>query len=177
MHEEAKLEAVFGPGIGDLQRVALQEVKRIMEEARGDRATAVRLTLQRARELDLVSDDEIGHLAELSDIGFAAARGRMEQADAHGRSRAILDAMLARGGASPVALAFAAGSSHAEVGPAQPGGTPEVVFRKASGNWQDTLGGAGAVIGSVIGGRGGALLGAAIGQITGKIVDECVVDE
>ena len=79
MHEEAKLEAIFGPGVGDLQRVALQEVKRIMEEARGDRATAVRLALQRARELDLVSDDELGRLAELSDIGFAAARGRMEQ--------------------------------------------------------------------------------------------------
>lgn len=171
-------ELAFGPGVGDLQRIALREVERIMKEARGDRTAAVRIAIGRAGELGFVTAEEAGRLAELADLGFAAASGRLQQADAHARSRELLDAMLAEGRASAAALAFAAGSSHAEPGPPAADGSPGVVFRKASSNWQDTLGGAGAVIGGVIGGGpSGAAFGAALGQVVGKIVDECIVEE
>lgn len=162
-----------GVGVGDLEHAAVVETRRIMREAKGDRRRAVHLLLGRLVDLGLVTQDELPALAAMVDAGFDSTAGRTDDRSAYLEVRRQQDALLAGGRASPVALVFAsacAGSYEAVPdGAEQQTGT----FAKKGSNWQETLTGAGAVIGSVLGGPGGAAIGAAIGGVAGKIVDEC----
>jgi hypothetical protein len=168
-------DARLGIGIGDLQQAAAAEARRIMDEAKGDRSRASVLILQRLHERGLVNEQDVKRLTGVAERGFAASSGQTHPAVAYKHARDTLNEMLADPDSSPVALALAgaaAGSYTPEVSGEGDGTT--VVMAKKGKNWQDTLTGAGAVIGGVLGGSDGALLGATIGGVVGKVVDECI---
>jgi hypothetical protein len=168
------LTVSVGVGVGDLQLAAGRELQRIMREAGGDRRKAVQLVLEKLRKLGLISEAELGSLSKVCQLDFDSAAGSMPPEKAYVEVRRIYDEMLAGGQASPTALALASASAGSYVSVEEVGGEPSVVFKKAGTNWQSTLAGAGALIGSALGGPGGAAIGGAIGGVAGKVVDDCL---
>ncbi|MDN4645064.1 hypothetical protein [Arthrobacter sp. PsM3] len=164
-----------GVGVGDLQSAVARETGRIMREAKGDRLRATKIILDKLLEMGLITESEVPVLAGICEEGFAATSGKKDAAAAHHEVRKAYDEMLLKPGASPVALAFASASagSYLATDGTEGGGTT-VVYKKSGGNWQETLAGAGAAIGGILGGPAGAGLGTVIGGVTGKIVDECL---
>ena len=57
-----------GVGIADLQQAALVEARRIMREAKGDRAVAARLVLDKLREQGWITGHEHDVLGRVHDI-------------------------------------------------------------------------------------------------------------
>ena len=133
-------------------------------------------------ELGWISGDERDVLVKLYQPGGskAAKSAKVAQTDDQRVRIAARDylnlrkshaGLLARGDASPVALAPASGavgSSEAEAGD---DGTT-VVYAKSNRSYQGILGGAGAIIGGALGGAPGAAVGGAIGGVSGMIVDD-----
>lgn len=170
---------VLGVGAGDLQSAVSRETARIMREAKGDRLKATKIILDKLLEMGLITEAELPVLGRICDEGFAASSGKKEAAAAYHAVRKAYDKLLLEPGASPVALAFASASAGSYVvGDASDGGEDSggtgVTYKKSGGNWQETLAGAGAAIGGILGGPAGAGLGTIIGGVTGKIVDECL---
>ncbi|AXJ09470.1 hypothetical protein [Arthrobacter sp. PM3] len=168
---------VVGVGVGDLQSAVARETGRIIREANGDRLKATKIVLDKLVEMGLITESELPVLAGICEEGFAATSGKKDAAAAYHEVRKAYDEMLLKPGASPVALAFAsasAGSYVATDGGEDGGGGTTVVYKKSGGNWQETLAGAGAAIGGILGGAAGAGLGTVIGGVAGKIVDECL---
>lgn len=174
-----ELTAMAGAGIGDLQRAALAEARRIMREAKGDRAVATRLVYEELVRRGLISKDEGAALTAMHDLGQQGVssktsekqQGRADHTAAYLQVSKMYDGMLADGGSGPVALALAAGAVGSYEVVENPGGTG-VVYAKSNRNYQAILGGAGAIIGSGFGPLGGAI-GGAIGGVVGTIVDDC----
>ena len=175
---------MIGVGVGDLQHAALEEARRFMREAKGDRLVATRMVFDRVAELGWISESERDVLVKLyqPDGGSKAAKSaKTAQTDDQRVRIAARDylnvrksyaGLLARGDASPVALALASaavGSFEAEAGD---DGTTEV-YAKSNRSYQGILGGAGAIIGGALGGAPGAAIGGAIGGVIGTIVDDC----
>jgi hypothetical protein len=167
-----QIQNQIGVGVGDLQFAAGREVHRILKKARGSRAKAVELALQKLSEMDCISKSELEQLTKIFQTGFRTAAGKGNPESAYIAVRAIYADMLANGNSSPASLALAAASTGSYASVDTDGDTPVVVYKKSSDNWQDTLTAAGAVIGSAIPGVGVAV-GAVVGGIVGKIVDDC----
>jgi len=167
---------VLGVGAGDLQSAVSRESARIVREAKGDRLKASKIILARLQKMGFISDAEVPVLGRICEEGFAASSGKKEASAAYHEVRKAYDKLLLDPGTSPVALAFASASagSYVAVDASEGGGSTGVVYKKSGGNWQETLAGAGAAIGGILGGPAGAGLGTIIGGVTGKIVDECL---
>jgi hypothetical protein len=165
-----------GVGVGDLQSAVARETERIMREAKGDRLAATKIILDKLLEMGLITESELPVLAGICEEGFAATSGKKDGSAAYHEVRKTYDEMLLKPGASPVALAFASASagSYVATDGTDSGGGTTVVYKKSGGNWQETLAGAGAAIGGILGGAAGAGLGTVIGGVAGKIVDECL---
>jgi hypothetical protein len=166
----------MGVGVGDLQLAASHEVQRMMRKAGGDRQAVIPLVLERLCELELVSESELASLLKCAEIGIESAKGKVPPEKAYIEVQRVYGEMLASGKANPTALAIASSEAGSYVTIEDEDGQPTVVYKKASSNWQGTLAGAGALIGSAISGPAGAAIGGAIGGVTGKIVDECIED-
>jgi hypothetical protein len=169
---------VLGVGAGDLQSAVSRETARIMREAKGDRLKATKLILDKLLEMGLITEADLPVLVRICEEGFAASSGKKEASAAYHEVRKSYDQLLLQPGASPVALAFASASAGSyvsgDVAEDGGGGSTGLVYKKSGGNWQETLAGAGAAIGGILGGPAGAGLGTIIGGVTGKIVDECL---
>jgi hypothetical protein len=169
---------VLGVGAGDLQGAVSRETARIMREAKGDRLKATKIILDKLLEMGLITEAELPVLGRICEEGFAASSGKKEASAAYHTVRESYDKLLLEPGASPVALAFASAAAGsyvvADAAADGGGGSAGVVYKKSGGNWQETLAGAGAAIGGILGGPAGAGLGTVIGGVTGKIVDECL---
>ncbi|MBM9466358.1 hypothetical protein [Nakamurella leprariae] len=167
---------VIGPG--DLIRAVPARTRTLMQDAKGDRARAVRLLLEQLASMGLLTEHEVETLAEMVDLGFAVKARTVPAADAAARVRARTDELVASGTAGPIALAFATAAAASYDPTDRTPGNGATVLAAATaakkGGWMETLAGAGAVIGTVLGGSDGGALGAAVGSVVGKIVDECL---
>ncbi|WP_154674291.1 hypothetical protein [Nakamurella lactea] len=169
-------------GIPDLQRAALAEARRMMREAKGDRAAATTLMYDELERRGLITQVERETLGKMHQVGLRSASSKSSASnDEHDRADAtagylevsrMYDRMLADGGTGPVALALAAGAVGSYEVVENPDGVPGVVYAKSNRNYQAILGGAGAIIGSGFGPLGGAI-GGAVGGVIGTIVDDC----
>ena len=167
------LTPVIGVGASDLQHAVRAEVRRIMEETKGDPLAQSQLLTERLRDLRLITDPEVDVLNRLAEIGYKSGAAKGDAKGGYFQSRDLYNSLLASGRASPVALALASsavGSYSITENPDEPGG---VIFKKSNGAWQDRLGKAGAVIGAAWGPMGAAI-GGEIGGAVGAAVDECL---
>lgn len=171
-----ELTQTIGIGVGDIQHAALEEARRLMREAKGDRRVATGLGFERLHDLGWISAEERDLLDRMHQIGFDAGEkqkdGAPDATAAYLEVRRMYNGMLATGHAGPVALTLAAGA----VGSYEPvpgGGGTTVVYAKSNRSYQGILGGAGAIIGGALGGAPGAAIGGAIGGVIGTIVDDC----
>lgn len=163
----------IGIGMGDLQLAAEQEVREILKKAKGNRAKAVQMVIEKLSDMELITEDERDTLKKMYASGFKCGAGKREAEAAYVEARTTFSTMLADGHCSPVALALASAEANSYERVEDCDGEPRVVYRKSSGNWQGTLAAAGATIGAALGGPAGAALGSAIGGVAGKIVDQC----
>jgi hypothetical protein len=169
-----EMSPALGVGMGDLQLAASREINRLMREFDGDLQKMELHLITRMHDLELISEDEVGTLSKISEIGFASANDQIKPEKAYLQVRQIYDEMLASGKSSPVALVSASSAAGSYVAIEDDHGEPTIVYKKkGSNNWEGKLASYGAVIGTVIGGAGGGLLGGAIGGIVGATVDAC----
>jgi hypothetical protein len=171
-----ELTQTIGIGVTDIQHAALEEARRLMREAKGDRRVATGLAFERLHDLGWVSAEERDVLHKMHEIGCDATKEQKDGAPtataAYLEVRRMYDGLLAQGDAGPVALALAAGAVGSyEAVPGDDGAT--VVYAKSNRSYQGILGGAGAIIGGALGGAPGAAIGGAIGGVIGTIVDDC----
>jgi hypothetical protein len=160
----------FGFGAGEVAQAALAESRRIMRSAKGDRREAGKLLLNKVRELGWINEAEQRSIQELLDLAATTDASGKKTTTAYFEARKVHHAMLAEGKAGPVALALASGA----VGAFEPVETPGgVIYKTNTHNYQQVLGGAGAMIGGALGGAPGAAIGGAIGTVIGTIVDDC----
>ena len=159
-------------GPGDLQHAARTEVRRILEQSKGDPVEQSAALHRRLVELGHLREDEAQALTRLAKLSTAAGEGKADATAAYLESRAVLDGLFATGTASPLALAVASSAVGSyEVQPS-PDGSGTVVFAKSNGSWEHRGAAAGAIIGGAFGPEG-ALIGGAIGGVVGAIVDDC----
>lgn len=164
-------ESFSGIGVYEMPSAAGREVKRIMAEAGGDRLKADKIALTKLHELNFITESELPLLNRICELGHAATGGKHDAAKAYHEVKKAYEELLVKGNASPVALAYASGAVGSYVSADGDNAVSNaVVYKKAGGNWQGTLAGAGGVIGGYFGGSGGAALGAAIGSVVGKIL-------
>ena len=163
-------QTLVGPG--DLQHAARAEVRRILEQSKGDPVQQSASLHRRLAELGQLRDGEADALTKLAKLGTAAGDGTADATSAYLESRAVLDGLFASGTASPLALAIASSAVGSyDVQPSSDGaGT--VVFAKSNGSWEHRGAAAGAIIGLAFGPEG-SLIGGAIGGVVGAIVDDC----
>jgi hypothetical protein len=156
-------------GVAEMQHAALGEARRLMREAKGDRRVAAHLVYDLLVERGWLAAGERDVLVKMLEVGTAGNGA----ADAQYREvRRMHDGLIVSGGASPVALALAAGVVGSyEVVEAKDGTVSVMAASKR--NYQAVLGAAGAVIGGAFGGGLGAAAGGAIGGVIGYIVDDC----
>jgi hypothetical protein len=160
----------FGFGVGEVGQAALEEARRLMRSAKGDRRQAAKLLLGKVRELGWITESEEASVQKLLELATTDASGKGHATAAYFEARNVHHAMLADGKAGPVALALASGA----VGAFEPVETPNgVVYRTSGRSYQGVLGTAGAIIGGALGGAPGAAIGGAIGGVIGTIVDDC----
>lgn len=184
MSEHIAFTTTVGVGIADLQHAALAEARRIMREAKGDRTVAARLVLDKLKDHGWITGHEhdvLGRVHAIAASGTgqtkrtkaaSAKRGKQDVTADYREVRRLYNGLLAKGGASPVALVLAAGVAGSyEVVDSADGTT--VVYAKNTRSYQGVLGGAGAIIGGALGGAPGAAIGGAIGGVIGTIVDDC----
>ncbi|MBM6623198.1 hypothetical protein JTF08_16435 [Micrococcaceae bacterium RIT802] len=166
MAEQLQMNAI---GVAEMQHAALGEARRLMREAKGDRRVAARLVYDLLVERGWLAAGERDVLVKMLEVGTAGNGA----ADAQYREvRRMHDGLIVSGGASPVALALAAGVVGSyEVVEAKDGTVSVMAASKR--NYQAVLGAAGAVIGGAFGGGLGAAAGGAIGGVIGYIVDDC----
>lgn len=170
-----ELTQTIGIGVTDIQHAALEEARRLMREAKGDRRVATGLAFERLHDLGWISAEERDVLQRMHELGFDATeeqKGGAPATSAYLEVRRMYNGLLAQGDAGPVVLALAAGAVGSyEPVPGDDGAT--VVYAKSNRSYQGVLGGAGAIIGGAIGGAPGAAIGGAIGGVIGTIVDDC----
>jgi hypothetical protein len=160
----------IGIGVGELAQAALEESRRIMRSAKGDRRQAGKLLLNKVRELGWITEAEQKSIQQLLDLAATDGSGKKSTTAAYFEARKVHHAMLAEGKAGPVALALASGA----VGAFEPVETPKgVIYKTNNRSYQAVLGSAGAIIGGALGGGPGAAIGGAIGGVIGTIVDDC----
>jgi hypothetical protein len=164
---------MIGVGVSDLQHAARAEIDRIIKETKGDELAQINLLIGRLRELDLVTDAEVGPLNRLSEIGYEAGAGKRNAGAAYLESRDLFNALLATGSASPVALVLASSAVGSYSAAPDPDGSGKVIYAKSNGGWEGRGAAAGAIIGGAIGGVVGAAVGGAVGGLVGAAVDEC----
>jgi hypothetical protein len=156
-------------GVGEIGQAALEESRRIMRSAKGDRHEAGKLLLDKARELRWINEAEQRSIQRLLDLATIGGSGK-ETTAAYFEARKVHHEMLAEGKAGPVALALASSA----VGAFEPVETPSgVIYRTSNRSYQSVLGTAGAIIGGALGGAPGAAIGGAVGGVIGTIVDDC----
>ncbi len=163
----------IGIGIGDLQLATRREVRRLLNESKGNPDRAVILCLKKLVDMEIIAEEDLKSLTRLFEVGFRAAKGKTPAADAYLQCRQIADEMLASGRSSSPALALALAETNSYVAIDDDNGTPTVVYKKSQQSWESRLTAAGAVIGGALGGGAGAVLGGAVGGVVGGIVDEC----
>ncbi|TDD71366.1 hypothetical protein E1262_07135 [Jiangella aurantiaca] len=168
-----ELQPSIGVGAGDLQHAVRAETARILRETKGDALAQSKLLLGRIRDLDLITEAEVDSLYRLAEIEHEAAAERTDAGRAYLESRAIYNDLLARGGASPVALVLASSSVGSYTITGSPDRSGGVVFKKNTGAWESR----GQKIGALVGanwGPAGAAIGGAIGGAVGAAVDGCL---
>jgi hypothetical protein len=160
----------FGFGVGEVGQAALEESRRIMRSAKGDRREAGKLLLDKVRELGWINQPEQKSIQKLLELATTDGSDTKKTTSAYFEARKVHHAMLAEGKASPVALALASSA----VGAFEPVETPGgVIYRTSRRSYQGVLGTAGAIIGGALGGAPGAAIGGAVGGVIGTIVDDC----
>jgi hypothetical protein len=160
----------FGYGVGEVGQAALEESRRIMKTAKGDRREAGKLLLNKVRELGWINEAEQRTVQQLLELATTDGSGKKDTTKAYFEARKVHQTMLAEGKAGPVALALAGGA----IGAFEPVETPNgVIYKASSRSYQAVLGSAGAIIGGALGGAPGAAIGGAIGGVIGTIVDDC----
>ncbi len=161
-----------GVGVSDLMHAVRAEVDRIFKETKGDNLATMKVLTTRLRELDLVTDTEVGTLNRMSEIAVEAGAGKRNAGAAYLESIDLYNSLVVTGNASHVALIIGSSAVGSYVPTADPDGSGAVVYSKSGGFWTGWGAAAGAVIGSAIPGVG-AGLGAAIGGLIGQAVDHC----
>jgi Glycine zipper len=170
--EPVETSQSVGVGVGDLMHAVRAEVDRIFKETKGDNLATMKVLTTRLRELDLVTDAEVGALNRMSEIAVEAGAGKRNAGTAYLESIDLHNSLVAAGNASQVALIIGSSVVGSYVPTADPGGSGAVIYSKSGGFWTGWGAAAGAVIGSAIPGVGAAL-GAAIGGLVGQAVDHC----
>jgi hypothetical protein len=168
-----ELTPMIGVGVSDLQHAARTEVKRIIEETKGDALAQTKLLVKRLRELDFLTNSEVEPVVRLAELGHQAGIGETSATEAYLESRRLYDELLASGKASPVALVLASSAVGSYSTAEASDGSGSVIFAKRSNDWEHRGAAAGAIIGGAIGGVAGAAIGGAVGGIVGAAVDEC----
>jgi hypothetical protein len=166
---------MVGLGVSDLQHAARAEVQRIIKETRGDELAQSKLLLGKLRERDLITDTEVDALSRIAEVGREAGGEKGSARQAYFESRDMLNTLVARGDASPVALVLASSAVGSYTVTEDRNGSGTVVVAKTSGSWEDRGKLAGALIGATWG-PAGAAIGGAVGGIVGAAVDECTED-
>ena len=160
----------FGFGVGEIAQAALEESRRIMKSAKGDRREAGKLMLKKVQELGWINEAEQKRIEKLLELAMTGGSDTNKTTAAYFEARKVHHAMLAEGKTGPVALALASGA----VGTFEPVETPTgVIYKTNTRSYTGVLGGAGAIIGGALGGAPGAAIGGAIGTVIGTIVDDC----
>jgi hypothetical protein len=161
-------ELGIGIGVGDLQSAAARELARLLKEARGNRAKAVKSVLERLHALSIINDADLRSLTRMFELGFKAADANGSVARQYFDARQLYDEMLATGTSTSTALALAASSigSYQTVSEGETG----VIYKTSSTSYKQELAIAGAAIGGLF---GQPAFGAIIGGTIGAIVDDC----
>ncbi|WP_457208061.1 hypothetical protein, partial [Nocardioides sp. P5_C9_2] len=123
-----ELTQTIGIGVVDIQHAALEEARRLMREAKGDRRVATGLGFERLHDLGWISADERDLLHRMHELGFDATAKQKDDGSAatvaYLEVRRMYNGMLAKGDTGPVALTLAAGAVGSyEPVPSEDGGT------------------------------------------------------
>ena len=136
-----ELTQTIGIGVTDIQHAALEEARRLMREAKGDRRVATGLAFERLHDLGWISAEERDVLRGMHEVGFDAAEKQKDgktATAAYLEVRRMYTGLLAQGDAGPVALALAAGAVGSyEAVPGDDGAT--VVYAKSNRSYQGIL--------------------------------------
>jgi hypothetical protein len=99
------LTPTFGFGVGEVGQAALEESRRIMRSAKGDRREASKLLLNKVRELGWITEAEQKNVQNLLELATSEGSGKANSTAAYFEARKVHHAMLAEGKSGPVALA------------------------------------------------------------------------
>jgi hypothetical protein len=163
----------FGVGVGDVQHALRAELARLLNETRGGTLAQSKVLVRMLQDRQLITANDAASVYRLAKISNEVDTKKRDAKAAYFEARDLYNTMLAKGEASPVALAIASSSVGAYSISESPDGSGVVVFAKRGDGWEARGTSAGAIIGAALGGLGGALIGSAVGGVVGAAVDEC----
>jgi hypothetical protein len=168
-----EFKPAVGVGVSDIQHAVRAEVERILKETKGDELAQTKLIHGMLRTRGLLTEADLRTVNKLAQIGIEAGQGKRDAKAAYFESRDLYNGLLARGDASPVALAMASSAVGSFSVTEGTDGSPGVVFKKSNGAWEKRGTAVGATVGAIWGPLG-AGIGAAVGGAVGAAVDECL---